>query len=158
MGMVRAPPHIPRAADRQPAKMDRNKRRSGAVASVPAAMPKEGTWKVGQMEARTGGSSAPSDDPGNQASDLVRQALPLGLGQAAGHGRLHQGVHMVTDHVRLDAPQRCDDRVYLVRDIDAIAFRLDHLLNAAHLPFDPTQPRDLLLVIDRDAPVVLFGT
>jgi hypothetical protein len=84
--------------------------------------------------------------------------LSVGFGEITGDGRLDQGVHVIADHVGLHAPQRRNDGIDLMCNVHAVATRFDHLLNTAHLPLDAPKPRDLLLVLDRDAPVVRFGT
>ena len=59
---------------------------------------------------------------------------------------------------RHGAPQRGDDGVHLVGDVDAVAPGLDHLLQPPHLPLDAAQPGKLPLVVDRDAPVPFLRT
>ncbi len=62
---------------------------------------------------------------------------------------------MVTQHVRLHAPERGDGGIDLVGDVDAIAPVLDHLLQAADLPLDPPQARQLPPVVHGRAAVAL---
>ena len=60
---------------------------------------------------------------------------------------------MVAQHIGLHAPQRCDDGIDLVGDVDAIAPVLDHLLQATNLAFDPAQPWNLPGMVHRHAAV-----
>lgn len=48
-------------------------------------------------------------------------------------------------------------RVDLMRDLDAVASLGDHLLQIAHLPFDPTEARNLAPMVDGHAGVVVLG-
>lgn len=41
-----------------------------------------------------------------------------------------------------DALEGCSSRIHLGEDVDAVAVRFDHLLNASNLTFDPAQASD----------------
>ena len=60
---------------------------------------------------------------------------------------------MVAQHLALHAPERGDDRRDLVHDVNAVALRLDHLLETAYLPFDAAQARQLFGVVNRHTAV-----
>jgi hypothetical protein len=52
------------------------------------------------------------------------------------------------EHISLDPPQRGNNGIDLVRDVNAVSLGFDHVLEAADLSFYSTQPWQLFLVIN----------
>ena len=65
--------------------------------------------------------------------------------------------HASADHACLHTAKCGNDRVDLIRAIDASGAALDHLSNAMTLPLDLPEFRDLVQMVDRDAPVCRLG-
>lgn len=59
---------------------------------------------------------------------------------AARNGVLNAMTNVIFQYSFLNPPQRCAHSGYLGDDIDAVALLIDHLGDAAHLPFDLAQP------------------
>ncbi len=60
---------------------------------------------------------------------------------------------MVAQHLTLHAPEGGNDRRDLVRYVNAVALRLNHLLQTTHLSFDAAQARQLFSVVNRHTAV-----
>jgi len=52
---------------------------------------------------------------------------------------------MILQYLAFDLDQSGFHRLHLVQNVNAIAVVIDHLGDAAHLPFDPAQPVDFLI-------------
>ena len=82
---------------------------------------------------------------------LVRLRARLGL--VTGRDRAGDAVvDVVVEHLQADVLERGHRRPDLGEDVDAVALLLDHLLDPAHLPLDPTQS-----LADRVLVVAMFG-
>src|SRR5215813_3798320 len=88
-----------------------------------------------------------SPQPRHQNADIISEAPGLCRREFASDGRLGQSGQVITHHITLYAPKSGDHSVYLMRDLDAVALVLDHLLQPAHLALNALQARQLLCVI-----------
>ena len=84
----------------------------------------------------------------HEPRDFVGKAPPFFIRKIADDRRRDERVQMIAEHVGANTAESRNRRGDLLRDVDAVAPARDHLLQAAHLPFDPAKPRNLAGMID----------
>src|SRR5262249_58792505 len=90
-------------------------------------------------------------------ADIISETPGFCSREFSSNGRLGQSGQMVAHHITLHAPKSGDHRVDLVRDLDAVALVLDHLLQPAYLALNALQARQLLYVIGWRDPASISG-
>jgi hypothetical protein len=74
-----------------------------------------------------------------QVANLVSQATTLRIRELTANDPFGAGREVVSQHVALHAPERGDTGTNLVRNFDAVALLLDHLLDPADLSLNAFQ-------------------